>query len=112
MRIIGYEDKRIGELAFVYIRLHAGIDRIELQSKRRARNLVEGRTLFTWILRNHTGARPASYPAIGELLGDLDPSSIRYLDAKADILRKRDPAFVALCAGFAHFERERRGDPV
>jgi hypothetical protein len=112
MRIIGYEDQRIGDLAFVYIRMQVGIERIELISKRRAQKLVEARILFTWIMRNHTGRRPASFAAIGEMLGSRDPSSIRYLDVKAGILRERNVGFISLCAGFADFERERRGEPV
>lgn len=110
MRQIGVEDYRIGELAFAYIKRQLQLDRHELTSQRRVRPLLRSRSLFTWIMRNHTGNPPASYPAIGTMLGGRNHATIMNSAANADSLIERDERFVALCRGFAAFKRERSGD--
>ena len=63
MRQIGVEDYRIGELAFAYINRQLQLDRHELTSQRRVRPLLRARSLFTWIMRNHTGNPPGKLPS-------------------------------------------------
>ncbi len=106
MRLLRAETYWVGLLAFAYVRKELAIDPDELKSKRRHAPLVRARALFTWIMRNHTGAPPASYPTIGELLGGRDHATIINSANTAAILRDYDPAFATLCARFADFLAE------
>lgn len=110
MSAINLQDSCMAELAFAYIQRKLDLGKEQLESPCRERPLVKARWLFAWIMRNHTGSPPMSYPAIGVLLGGRDHTTIMTAAQNAAAAIERDDAFAALCDGFASFHHEMAGE--
>lgn len=110
MTEISIHEYCLASQAFAYIEQSLGLTRFQVTSASRERPLVRSRALFTWIMRNHSGDPPASYPVIGKLAGGRDHTTMIHSADWAETRIERDARFAELCAGFAAFEKEHEGE--